>query len=319
MRSLRASAWVVLAGALALAACGGDGQRRFLSLGTAGTGGIYYPLGGALARMLGEALPGTSVTAEVTGGSVENLNRVAAGQMDLGMAIGTTLALSVQGPDAGRFRSIRVVAPLYPNVAHVLAAPGSGLDSLAGARGARVSLGAAGSGTEQMAREILAAYGLTVDDVDARYLTFTESASALGDGALDVALLSVGFPASAVLEATTTSGVRLLPLDPGPRAALADSYRYYRTATIPAGSYPGLDRDLPTVAVRNWIFADAALPDEVVRAVLDILRYRRDELVAVSDIASRIELDTLADAPLPLHPAAEEWLAAASRDAPGPR
>lgn len=309
MKSERASRGaMLLVLALALGACAGPGERRFLSLGTAGTGGIYYPLGGALAGMLAEALPDTSVTAEVTGGSVENLNRVAAGQMDLGMAIGTTLALAASGPDAERYRSIRIVAPLYPNVAHVLAARNAGVDSLADARGLRVSVGAAGSGTEQMAREILAAYGLSVDDVDARYLSFTESASALGDGALDVAILSVGFPASAVLEATTTSGVRLLPLDPGPRSALADGYRYYRAATIPARAYPGVERELPTVAVRNWVFADASLPDEIVRAVLDVLRDRRDELVAVNDIASRIELDSLADAPLPLHPAAAAWL-----------
>lgn len=308
-RRSRLAPLLALALGVTLGACGEPGGRTFLSLGTAGTGGIYYPLGGAMARMLGEALPGTSVTAEVTGGSVENLNRVASGQMDLGMAIGTTLALSRSGPDAERYASIRIVAPLYPNVAHVLAEPGSDLSSLAQARGMRVSLGAAGSGTEQMAREILAAYGLGVEDVDARYLSFTESASALADGALDVAILSVGFPASAVLEATTTAGVRLLPLDPGPRDILAREHRYYREAVIPAGAYPGVERELPTVAVRNWIFADARLADEIVRAVLDVLQTRRDELVAVSDIAARIELDTLADAPLPLHPAAEAWLA----------
>lgn len=303
------AAGFLLAAGVASTACGAGSERRFASIGTAGTGGIYYPLGGALARMLGEAVPGVSFTAEVTGGSVENLNRVAAGQIDLGMAIGTTLALSATGPDAASYRQLRVVAPLYPNVAHVLVAPRAELESLAQAAGARVSLGAAGSGTEQMARDVLAAYGLDETDIQQRYLSFNESSSALADGALEAAILSVGYPASAVLEATTTSGVRLLGLDPGPLAALIEAHPYYRASVIPAGAYPGLERDVPTVAVMNWIFATTQLPDEIASALLDVLRDRRDELAAVSEIARRIELDALERAPLPLHPATVAWLA----------
>jgi len=294
---------------IAAAACGGDGTtRRFASLGTAGTGGIYYPLGGTLASMISAAIPELQVTAEVTGGSVENLNRVAGGEMDLGMGIGTTLALAAAG-GKDRYADIRIVAPLYPNIAHVLASRDATATDLGEAGGRRVSIGAPGSGTEQMAREILAAHGLGVDDIAVQYLSFAESATALRDGAIDLAILSVGYPAAAVLEATTTGAVRLLPVPEPALAALIQAHPYYRRDTIPAGTYAGVDGDVPTAAVMNWVFARADLDTAVVEAILEALRDRRDELVAVNDIARQIDLDALRDAPLPLHDAAAAWLA----------
>ena len=303
---------------LASASCSGDGsERRFASLGTAGTGGIYYPLGGALARMIGEAVPGLQVTAEVTGGSVENLNRVAGGEMDIGMAIGTTLVQALRGDDAERYAAVRVIAPLYPNVAHVLAAPGLEIESLSEAGGLRVSIGAPGSGTEQMAREILAAHDLTVDDIRPQYLSFAESATALRDNAIDLAILSVGYPAAAVLEATTTGGVRLLPIEPGPLQALLTEHSYYDGSEIPIGIYPSVATAIPTASVRNWLFARADLADEIVIAVLDALRDRTEELASVNGVTRQIDLEALARAPLPLHPATIEWLRTSPPATPG--
>jgi len=303
---------------LALSSCAdGENERRFASLGTAGTGGIYYPLGGALARMVGEAVPGLQVTAEVTGGSVENLNRVAAGEMDLGMAIGTTLAQAARGDAAGRYTAIRVVAPLYPNVAHVLAAAGLEIDSLSDVSGLRVSLGAPGSGTEQMAREILTAHALTLDDIRPQYLSFAESAMALRDSALDIAILSVGYPAAAVLEATTAGGARLLPIEPGPLEALLAAHDYYDVGGIPLGIYPGVATPIPTASVLNWVFAREDLADRIVVAVLDALRDRTEELATVNGVTRQIDLQALSRSPLPLHPATIEWLRTSPPETPG--
>jgi len=258
--------------------------------------------------MIGEAVPGLEVTAEVTGGSVENLNRVASGEMDLGMAIGTTLVQAVSGAEAVRYEDLRTVAPLYPNVAHVLAAPGSELAGLGQAAGLRVSIGAAGSGTEQMAREILAAHGLAVDDIAPQYLSFGESATALRDNAIDLAILSVGYPAAAVLEATTTGGVRLLSIAPEPLDALLAAHSYYRRSAIPADTYASAGEPIVTASVMNWVFARADLADEVVVAVLDALRDRRSELATVNTVAAQIDLSALDNAPLPLHAAVAPWL-----------
>jgi hypothetical protein len=318
MNRSHAILWVSLIALGAIAGCAAPGGgREFASLGTAGTGGIYYPLGGALARMISEAVPNLQVTAEVTGGSVENLNRVANGEMDLGMAIGTTLVQAAAGPDAVRYADVRIVAPLYPNVAHLLVAPGNAVTSVAGAAGLRVSVGAPGSGTEQMAREILAAHGLGVDDIDPQYLSFGESATALRDNAIDVAILSVGYPAAAVLEATTTGGVRLLPIPPGPLGALVDAHPYYRASEIPAGIYPGAETGVATASVMNWVFARADVPDPIVIALLDALHNRIDELTTVNDVVRQIDLSALENAPLRLHPATVEWLRTSPPATPG--
>ncbi len=305
---------VVVAAILAtcsVSACGrAPGTGRFLSIGTAGTGGVYYPLGGALASRLSAADSTRRFTAEVTGGSVENVNRVARGEMDLGFAMAITVYEAYHGgQDFPRpLGDLRIVAPLYPNLTHILVPARAALRSVADLRNRRVSVGSPGSGTEQLARQLLEAYGIDYDDIDARYLSFRESADALRDGAIDAAIFSVGYPASAVLEATTTGGVRLLPVDAAGLAALVARYPYYTRSAIPAGTYPGVAQDVPTLAVMNWIVGTERLDAGVVRRLLDILRDERAGLVRVSEIARQIDLGALERAPIPLHPATAAWL-----------
>ena len=290
-----------------LAGCG-DGQQ-FLSLGTAGTGGIYYPLGGALASRMSLADPIRQYTAEVSGGSVENINRLADGQMDLGMVLTVTAYQAQFGSgDMEPVPGLRIVAPLYPNLTHVMVPRNSTDVGIGDLGGKRVSVGPPGSGTEQMARHLLAAHGLTYDDVEPRYLSFSESSSALRDGAIDAAVISVGYPAAAVLEATTTAGVRLLPVDPEVITSMREEHPYYSVAEIPAGAYPGVDETLTTAAVHNWIVAMDTLDDEVVEVLLNILANDRASLEQVHDMAAQIDLARLSSAPIPLHSATERWV-----------
>ena len=151
----------------------GDGQQ-FLSLGTAGTGGIYYPLGGALANRMSLVDPIRQYTAEVSGGSVENINRLADGQMDLGMVLAVTAYQAQFGSgDMEPVPGLRIVAPLYPNLTHVMVPRNSTDVGIGDLGGKKVSVGPPGSGTEQMARHLLAAHGLTYDDLEPRYLSFS--------------------------------------------------------------------------------------------------------------------------------------------------
>jgi len=294
--------------------CGGEGgvgRREFLSLGTAGTGGIYYPLGGAITSLLSVGDTLRQFTAEVTGGSVENVNRLREGQIDLGFALAVSIHESFHGGEDYRepFQSLRIVAPLYPNVVHVLVPRGSTATSLGDLAGGRISVGAAGSGTEEVARQLLGVYGLSYEDVEARFLTFSESSASLRDGAIDAAIISVGYPAAAVLEATTTGGARLLSFDSDRVKALQERYSYYSPGTIPVGAYPGIESDVTTVAMMNWIVSREDLDGEVVTRLLDILRDDKESLRRVHEMARQIDLSTLRDAPIPLHPATEAWLA----------
>ncbi len=286
--------------------------RSYMSIGTAGTGGLYYPLGGTLASRL-SALDetGRSFTAEVTGGSVQNVDLLQRGDLDLAMTISTTVYGAYNGdrhfPEG--FEDLRIVAPLYPNVLNVLVPRNSDASSIADLRGQRVSVGAAGSGTEQVSWFVLDVYGLDQESVRDRYLTFSESAAALRDGSIEAAIISVGYPAAAVMEVMETGDGRLLPVGPPESETLTERHPFYFQSIIPEGSYRGVTEDVPTIAEWNWIVARADLPDDVVRSVLTILSEERDRLERVTTIANQIDLDALHDAPIPLHPAAEAWLA----------
>ncbi len=294
---------------VALAACGGEGQREFLSLGTAGTGGIYYPLGGAIASRLSVADSMRQYTAEVSGGSEENINRLAQGQMDLAMAIGMTAyqAYHGEGGFAQPVTGLRAVAPLYPNVTHILVRGDLDVNSVADFTGLRVSVGAAGSGTEALARHVLDAFGITYDDITPRYLSFAESGAALQDGAIDAAIISVGYPAAAVLEATTTTNIRLLGVEPEIMEAMLEIHPYYSIGEIPAGAYRGLEETIQTIAVMNWVFAMESLDGGVVETVLNVMENDRVALEEVHDMARQIDLGLLARPPIPLHPTAQAW------------
>lgn len=298
---------------LAFQGCGGsegDGGRRFLSIGTAGTGGIYYPIGGALASLLSVGDSLRQYTAEVTGGSVENVNRLREGQIDMGFALAVSAYEAFHGgADYGEpFGALRVVAPLYANMIHVLVPRGSNATSLGDLAGTRISVGAAGSGTEEVARQLLGAYGLDYEDVDARFLTFSETAASLRDGAVDGAIISVGYPAAAVLEATTTGGARLLPIEPERVALLQERFPYYLSGRIPAGAYPGVDAEISTVAMMNWIVSSDDLEGDVVERLLGILRDDLASLEQVHEMAGQIDLASLENAPVALHPATQAWL-----------
>jgi len=301
---------------LLLMGCGDQtgGGRRFLSLGTGGTGGIYYPLGGAIASRLSIADPDRQYTAEVTGGSVENVNRVAQGAMDIGFSMATTVYEAYHGGAdyAEPLSNLRIVAPLYANVVHVLVPDNSKVTSPADFRGRRVSVGAPGSGTEQLAKQLLQAYDIAYDDADVRYLSFRESVNALRDRAIDGAIISVGYPASAVLEVLTTGVGRLLPVDSAHVALMSESYPYYAAGTIPVGTYPRMDSDVPTIAVMNWLVASDSLDGAVVSRLLDMLRDDREDLIRVNPMAAQIDLATLRQAPIPLHSAAQAWLDSSS-------
>lgn len=291
---------------LLAAACSGEGTgRRFLSIGTAGTGGVYYPLGGAIASRLSAQDSSTTYTAEVTGGSVENINRILRGEMDLGFSLSTSLFEA----RAGGADRLRIVAPLYPNLTHVLVRMRSDVARVSDLLGRRVSVGSGGSGTEQVARHLMEAAGLDSTSYDARFLSFSESAAALGDGAIDAAIFSVGFPASAVLEATTTGAARLIAIDSALASALSAAHPYYTAGSIPADAYTGASAVIPSVLVMNWLVARDDLDDEVVRRVLDLLDRERDTLRRSVEIAGQIDLERLRDAPIPLHAAAAAWLA----------
>lgn len=310
MMPSRVRSFAILAIAILVLGCEGGAGSTFLSIGTGGTGGIYYPFGGALASRLSSRLADRRFTAEVTAASVENIKRLQQGQIDIGMSIALALPEARSGgPDfAQPFEDLTVIAPMWPNPLNVLVPQSSDIRSIEDLRGRTVSVGAPGSGTEMVTRVVLDAFDMSYDDIDERFLSFTESSAGIRDGSVDAAFLEVAFPAAAVMEAATTASARILPLA-GPRIdALIASRAYFYGTVIPAGAYRGVTEDIPTIGELNWIVARRDLDAEVVTAILDILYEDRDALIEVNQAVSQIDLSNLHRAPIPLHPAAQAWL-----------
>jgi uncharacterized protein len=296
-------------------ACGGT-QPRFLSVATGGTGGVYYPYGGALARLISEKIPNTQATAEVTGASVDNLKLMQIGKVDIAFTLADTLAEAVNGTGpfkaTGAVGSVRTLAVLYTNYTHIVARQGTGIRSVADLRGKTVSTGAPGSGTELIADRVLRAAGIDPRrDITRHALGASESAGALKDGKVDAFFWSGGLPTAAVQDLAATPGmtIGLLPSDDlVPILQREYGKDLYMVAVMPAGGYRGVDRDLGTVGVRNLLVASSQLDDDLVAEIVRVMFENKAALVAAHPEARHLEIPTTFDGvPAPYHPGALKY------------
>src|SRR5512134_1523778 len=191
-------------------------QKTRLSIATGGTGGVYYPLGGAIATVLTKNLPNTEATAEVTSASVDNIKLVGAGKADIAFTLADTAwdGYNGAGKFGGQKHPVRSVAVIYPNSTQVVTLEGKGIEKMADLKGKRISTGAAGSGTELVATRLLEAYGIDLDkDVKREKLSVAESAGALKDGKIDAFIWSGGVPTAAITDLAATPGLKIKLLD----------------------------------------------------------------------------------------------------------
>ena len=274
---------------------------------------MYYPYGGALARLISEQIPNTQATAEVTGASVDNLKLIQLGKVDLAFALADTVAEAVNGrgafKDTGAVGSVRTVAVLYTNYTHVVVRQGSGIRSVADLKGKTVSVGAPGSGTELIADRVLAAAGLDPrKDITRHSLGVSESVGAIKDGKLDAFFWSGGLPTAAIQDLAATPGISMSLLrsdDLLPVLQRDFGQGLYSIAVIPSGTYRGIDQDLGTVGVKNLLVASSSLDDDVVEAIARLLIEHKDALVAAHPEARHLAKPTAFDGtPAPYHPGA---------------
>ena len=284
-------------------------QPRFLSIATGGTGGVYYPYGGALARLITEKIPNTQATAEVTGASVDNLKLMQVGKVDLAFTLADTLAAAVSGTgpfkETGAVGSIRTLVVLYTNYTHIVT-PQNGPKTIGELRGRTVSVGAPGSGTELIADRILRAALIdSRKDITRHALSVAESAGALKDGKVDAFFWSGGLPTAAIQDLASTPGlsIAMLPSD----SVLSSLQRefgqgLYSLAVIPGGTYRGIDKDLGTIGVKNLLVASSQLDDDVVVQILQVMFDNKAALVAAHPEARHLEIPSSLDGtPAPYH------------------
>ena len=285
-------------------------QQLKLSISTGGTGGVWYPMGGAMANVLSKAMPNTSATAEVTGGSVDNLKLIATGQTDIGFSMVDTAYEALTG--AGKFRDkvpMRTLAVVHPLVMHVVTLDGRGIDKMSDLKGKRVSTGSPGSGTEVMAIRILEAYGIdATKDIVRERLSVSEAANALKDRKLDAFLHAAGVPLPAVTDVAATPGIKVKLIDHADAVgAMIKKYGpIYAPGKIPAKTYSGQDRDGLTANVWGVLYVNEKMSEKTAYDVVKTLFEQQPDLVRAHRESANMTLEnqTIGASPVPWHPGA---------------
>ncbi|MGQ0662748.1 MAG: TAXI family TRAP transporter solute-binding subunit [Pseudomonadota bacterium] len=306
----------VLVAGLALGIPGQAQEKRTLSIVTGGTGGVYYPLGGGLANLLTKHVPGYQATAEVTGGSVDNLKLIGTGKADIAFTMADASLDAARGVD--KFKDNKVshltLMVMYPNRMHVVTVEGTGINSMADLKGKRVSTGSPGSATEVMAFRVIEAAGLDRDrDLRRERLGVAESTNAVKDRKIDAYFWVGGLPTAAVTDLGASPGVKLRLVDHADGVE-AMNKRYddlYTKGIIPARTYPGQDKDAQIAVVWNIMVAPEKMSDQVAYTIVKTIFERKAEMVAVHREAENFLLDnqTQANSPIPFHPGAIRYFA----------
>lgn len=280
-----------------------------ISIATGGMGGVYFPLGGAIAATITKYVPGVEAAAEVTAASVDNCKLVGAKKADLGIVMGDTAYDAYAG--LAMFKQklpVRSLAVLYSNVMHLVAAQSRGIKNVADIKGKTISTGAPGSGVEVMALRILEANGINPDkDVKRDRLGASESAGALKDGKLDAFFWCGGVPTASVLDLAASPGMKL-EFIPNRDAIEKMTSKYgpvYFPKIIPKSAYSGMVDDIPVTAVGNLLIVNESMEDKLVEDILSAMFDHKAELVAVHKQAEDLNLqEAVLGSPIPFHHAA---------------
>jgi len=300
----------------ALCAFAFGAQAQNLSIATGGTGGVYYPLGGGMAAVLSKYVPGMQATAEVTGGSVANLQLIGTGKPYIALSMVDAALDAHKGQDkfTGKPVPVRTLAVLYPNRMHVATITATGIKRMADLKGKRVSTGSGGSATEVMAFRVIEAAGLDKDkDMRRERLGVAESVAALKDRKIDAFFWVGGLPTAAVTDLANSPGVTIQMIDHADLVPAMNKKwgNLYVRDTIKKDVYKGMAADNHQATVMNILLTHQSMDDKTAYAIVKTLFEKRDELVRAHKEAENITLENQkTDASsIPWHPGAIKYFA----------
>ncbi len=284
-----------------------DGEIVML---TGNTGGVYYPLGISLARIWERTQPGVRVTVQSTQASVENFNLLQQRRGSFAFGQGDVMSDAFKGNAEAGFPSsrdrLRMVAALFPNYLHLVAARQARVKSVADLRGKRVSVGALRSGNELNARVLLGAAGMSYADLRrVDYVPYNDAVALMRDGQIDALIVSAGLGVKAVADLADSMNVDIVPLPP---ELVARSGGVFSPAVIPAQTYAGQDKPVATAALINFLVTHSEVPAQQVYVALKALYANLPELRAAHPAAKEISRErALQSRPIALHPGAERY------------
>lgn len=287
-----------------------------ISVATGGTGGVYYPMGGGVAAVLSKFVPGMQATAEVTGGSVDNLKLVGSGKPYIGFSMADAAQDAYKGED--KFKSgkvaVRTLMILYPNRMHLVTVDGKAINKVADLKGKRISTGSPGSATEVMAFRILEAAHLDKDkDVKRERLSVAESVNALKDGKIEAFFWVGGVPTAAVTDLANTPGMKIKMIDHSETVApMNKKYgNLYIEDTISKSVYKGMDHDNKQATVMNILVANENMDEKTAYNIVKTIFEKKADIVAVHKEAENFKLENqkASATPVPFHPGALKYFA----------
>ena len=283
-----------------------------LTMGTGGTSGTYYAYGSVLAQFISDNAE-LNVTAISTGGSTDNIDQIEFEYAELGFSQSDVAYYAYNGLNFEQFigkpiTSFCALAALY-NEAVQLVTCNPEIKSMADLKGKNVSVGSAGSGTYFNALDFLAAYDMTLEDINPQYLSFGDSAEALKDGKIDAAFVVAGAPTPAVTDLCATKGAYLIGLDEEHTARLIEINPAYTKCPIPAGTYTGIDEDTVTVAIKAVVLASKNLSEEDAYTIVSTIFENKDEITSLHAKGAELDAEYASECGIPYHAGAAKYFA----------
>ncbi|BDG61624.1 TAXI family TRAP transporter solute-binding subunit [Caldinitratiruptor microaerophilus] len=287
-------------------------QKTELIFATGGTGGTYYPLGGGMAKVWADNIPGLNVTVQSTGASVANIRALGKKEADLALIQNDTADYGRSGKEAfaeknEKYTNYLAVAALYPEVVQIVVPADSPVKTIEDLRGKRVVVGAAGSGTELNARQIFGTYGLDYKDrkdLEPLYLSFAEGAAAMKDKQADALVIVSGVPTASLADLETATNIRLLPVD---AEKVKQVYPFFVKYTVKAGTYKGMTQDTDVVALKATLVVRDELPEDLVYQMTKVLFEKAGDIGHAK--AKEFDVKQAADGvTIPFHPGAAKYL-----------
>jgi len=286
-------------------------KTTFISIGTGGTGGIYYPYGGGVAEIWTKHVKGVKAVAEVTGASVENVRLADRGETVVGEVMGDVADAGFNGTGKfkGKKHKILTMAVMYPNLLQVVTLKKSGITDIEQVKGRHISSGSPGSGTNFMAETVFKALGIPLTSYEDSRLSFTESANALRDGTIEVGIWSVGPGTSSILDLATTHEINILGFTPEQTKKILAFNSNYSSVELAGGVYRNVDKPVSTIGVWNVMICQASLDTDLVYDLVKALYEHNDYLKKIHPSAAYTTPENAVKySPIPLHPGTIKYL-----------
>jgi TRAP transporter TAXI family solute receptor len=302
---------------IAVGGCAGDGDGadKLLYLGSGNTGGEYYIVGGGVANILSDNMEGLTFRPETTGGSVDNINLLKRGEIDLGLVSASPAYLAYSGElselDGEPQSNLRAISALYSGVFHIVVRKDSGIKNLEDFRGSKGSSGSVGSGQDVYFQHLMELVGIDYkerDDFTAVYADASTQNDMMKDGHIQWTFQPGGLPSGLIMELVTTLDVDLIPVEGELRDEYIEKHPYYAPAVIPGGTYAGFDEDIQSCGVPALLLCNDSLDEELVYEITKTMWESIDEIRAIHNCVKGLDLDqALNGVAIPLHPGAERY------------